>query len=209
MPAPFGNRTNVEFKYRLSERLRRVYEQDAIGHLLVARYLYLLLESGKKGRLIGLHPGMEVRGKGQTKLEGEADVLLFTGRAEFIPVEVKRTSTGFIDREIEKLDHLTSYLKSPWSVVASCQYGKDVDPEFERLSSYSPIEGYSRVVLSYDKLLGRPFWSLGADPFSWAPLSSDEIKEREERFVKRMIDQAENGEWNWMAEDLLNPPDMV
>ncbi|MGJ5826129.1 hypothetical protein [Streptomyces ossamyceticus] len=209
MPAPFGDRTNVEFRYRLSERLRRVYEQDAMGHLLVARYLYLILEAGRKGRLIGLHPGMEVREKGQVELEGEADVLLFTRRAEFIPVEVKRTFSGFTEREIGKLDHLASFLKSPWSLVASCQYGKDAGEEFEELSKYSAIEGYSRVVLSYDKLLGRPVWAINSDPFEWNPLSLDEIKKREQQFVRNLIDRVDNGRENWMAKELLNPPSRV
>jgi hypothetical protein len=209
MPAPFGDRTNVEFRYRLSERLRRVYEQDAMGHLLVARYFYLLLDAGRRGRLIGLHPGMEVRGKGQSRLEGEADVLLFTKSAEFIPVEVKRTSSGFTEREVEKLDHLASFLNSPWSVVASCQYGKDAGNEFEELVKYSASKGYSRIALSYDKLLGRPFWAINSDPFEWNPLGSDEIKAREQRFVRAMIDRAENGRVNWLEEDLLNSPDMM
>ncbi|WP_345616007.1 hypothetical protein [Streptomyces sanyensis] len=174
MPAPFGDRTNVEFRYRLSERLRRVYEQDAMGHLLVARYFYLLFGAGREGRLIGLHPGMEARRKGQARPEGEADVLLFTRRAEFIPVEVKRTFSGFTEKEIGKLDHLTSFLNSPWSVVAACQYRKDSEEGFEELAAYSPNEGYSRVVLSYDKLLGRPFWAINSDPFEWNPLSLDE-----------------------------------
>ncbi|MEU1317931.1 hypothetical protein [Streptomyces tibetensis] len=209
MPVPFGDRTNVEFRYRLSERLRRVYEQDAMGHLLVARYFYLLLDAGRRGRLIGLHPGMEARGKGKVALEGEADVLLFTKRAEFIPVEVKRTFSGFTEGEVEKLDHLTSFLNSPWSVVAACQYGRDADEGFEEIAEYSATEGYSRVVLSYDKLLGRPLWAINGDPFEWNPLSLDEIKEREQRFVRTMIDQVNIGRSNWLAEDLLNPPDMV
>ncbi|MFE2266447.1 hypothetical protein [Streptomyces griseosporeus] len=209
MPAPFGDRTNVEFRYRLSERLRRVYEQDAMGHLLVARYFYLLFDAGRRGRLIGLHPGMEVREKETAALQGEADVLLFTRHAEFIPVEVKRTSSGFTEREIEKLDQLAQFLKAPWSVVATCQYGKDAGEGFQELAEYSATEGYSRVVLSYDKLLGRPFWAINDDPFEWKPLSVDEIKDREQRFVTTLINRADTGKSNWLAEDLLNPPDMV
>lgn len=149
MSTPFGDRTNVEFRYRLSERLRRVYEQDAMGHLLVARYFHLLFSSGKTSKLIGLHPGMEVRRNGQSSLEGEADVLLFTKEAEFIPVEVKRTSAGFIDSEIGKLDHLASFLGSPWSVAATCQYGNEVGEEFPGLARHSS-RGYSRIALSYE-----------------------------------------------------------
>ncbi|WP_202461455.1 hypothetical protein [Streptomyces sp. SID8374] len=209
MSTPFGDRSNIEFRYRLSERLRRVYEQDAMGHLLVARYFYQLFEAGRRGRLVGLHPGIEVHKKGETRLEGEADVLLFTRRGEFVPVEVKRTSSGFTDGEIDKLGHLASFLKSPWSVVACCQYGKDAGTDFEQLAAYSESEGHSRIVLSYDALLGRPIWSLGSDPFQWNPLNLDEVKEREVKYVKRMAGQSKTEKFSWLAEDMLNQPKMT
>lgn len=47
METPFGDRPTVNFTYRVSERLRRVYEQDAMGHLLVAHYFDSLLGGGK------------------------------------------------------------------------------------------------------------------------------------------------------------------
>ncbi|WP_432081165.1 hypothetical protein [Streptomyces sp. WAC 04229] len=209
MTTPFGDRTNVEFRYRLSERLRRVYEQDAMGHLLVARYLAHVLGSGKEGRLIGLHPGIEVTIKGQKKPEGEADVLLFTKAADFVPVEVKRTHSGFTDREIEKLDNLTSFLRSPWSAVAICQYAKNVEHSFSDLSKRSPDGSYSRVALSYDKLLGRPFWAINSDPFAYTPMSPEEIEAREKDFVHRLAMQAEGGPDDWLESELLDPPGKV
>ncbi|MFG2803669.1 hypothetical protein [Streptomyces pseudovenezuelae] len=203
MKTPFGDRTNVEFRYRISERLRRVYEQDAMGHLLLARYFHLLFSSGKQSKLIGLHPGMEARRNDLSSPAGEADVLLLTRDAEFIPAEVKRTSSGFSDREIEKLDYLVNFLQAPWSVVATCQYGKDAGPEFSTLRKNTAY-GYTRVALSYDQLLEHyPFWSLGGDPFEWSPMNSEGIAEREKKFVNRLARSTNGGEKDWLTEELL------
>ncbi|WP_188281507.1 hypothetical protein [Streptomyces sp. CBMA29] len=208
MSTPFGDRSNVEFRYRISERLRRVYEQDAMGHLLVARYFHHLFSHGKTSRLIGLHPGMEIRRKGRSSLEGEADVLLFTRKSEFIPVEVKRTSSGFIDKEVGKIDHLASFLGSPWSVAVACQYGSEAGDIIPGLIKKSP-SGYSRISLTYDNLLvDYPVWTLGSDPFAWDPMSRDDIEKREREFVTRLASQ-ETGPTDWFADELMNRPKRV
>lgn len=211
MPTPFGDRNSVEFRYRLSERLRRVYEQDAMGHLLVARYFHALLHAGKDGRLIGLHPGVEAHKKGEVKTEGEADVLLFTRRSEFIPVEVKRTVSGLTEKEVSKLDHLADFMHSPWSAVAFCQYGCEVDEtQAKELASYTPEAGHSRVVLSYDQLLERhPFWGLGGDPFKWQALTEQDIASREDRFVTDLVRRLSGDRRDWLTEELLSAPDIT
>jgi hypothetical protein len=209
MSTPFGDRSSVEFRYRISERLRRVYEQDAMGHLLVARFFHLLFKSGKSGRLIGLHPGIEALRKGGSSPEGEADVMLFTKDSTFVPIEVKRTSAGFIDREIEKLDHLAKFVDAPWSAVVACQYGSEVGSEFPDLARKTG-SGYSRIVLSYDKLLeAYPMWALGSDPFAWDPMSPEGVDERELKFVTRLADSAGIGEYDWLSDELLNQPGKV
>ncbi|MCX4478395.1 hypothetical protein OOK44_18415 [Streptomyces cellulosae] len=211
MPTPFGDRSNVEFRYRLSERLRRVYEQDAMGHLLVARYFYLLLRTGRKGRLIGLHPGIEAHKKDEVRTEGEADVLLFTRRSEFIPVEVKRTVSGLTEKEVSKLEFLADFMHSPWSAVAFCQYGCEVDESVARgLASYTPEAGHSRVVLSYDQLLERhPIWGLGGDPFEWQVITESDIASREDRFIRDLVRHLSGEKSDWLTEDLLSTPDMA
>ena len=51
MDTPFGDRPLINFKYRLSERLRRVYEHDAVGHLLTMRYFKSIFGSASGSRL--------------------------------------------------------------------------------------------------------------------------------------------------------------
>lgn len=188
--SPFGDRPIVEFKYRLSERLRRVYEQDAMGHLLAARYFDSLLGIGNTKALIGLHPGMEIRKKGEAAPDGEADVLLLTADGEFVPMEVKRTATGFTPGELEKLERLQKSLASPWTAIATCQYASEAGEAFPQLTSRHPDSTYSRIALSYDALLEpNVHWGLGEDVLAWAPLSADQIKERERDFVRSLAGQ--------------------
>lgn len=186
MDAPFGDRPTVNFTYRLSERLRRVYEQDAMGHLLVAHYFDSLFRGGKSGRLIGLHPGMEVRMADETAIVGEADVLMLTRHGEFIPVEVKRRSAGLTDNEITKLDMLAATLSSPWSAVAACEYAVTAgDGLAASVLRHDADETYKRMVLTYDHLLEPMLvWSMGSDPFALDPLSADDIAKREQSFAE-------------------------
>jgi hypothetical protein len=198
MTTPFAERPNIDFRYRLSERLRRVYEHDAIGHLLVMRHMHALFENGRRGSLVGTHPGLEVLERGSLAVKGEADVLALTRDSAFVPIEVKRTSSGFTPEEIEKFNAIVDIMKSPWSGVAVCQYGRDVMPEFTSLEDRTDDPGARfRVLLSYDLLLDpMPFWQLGGDPFRWRPLTAEEIQQREANFVQGLASaSAESAEW--------------
>lgn len=209
---PFGERPSINFKYRLSERLRRVYEHDAIGHLLVARFFDFLMGEGRSRQLVGQHPGMEVRGTGSTLAAGEVDVLLLTLRGEFVPVEVKRRGSGITEPEVAKLEALVETLGSPWSGVAACEYLHRCTADLGALQVADEVEGtYQRIVLTYDHLLDpMPFWSMGADPFGMSALTEEEIEDREGRFVDTLVDHATNSAESWFEGDMLNryePPD--
>jgi hypothetical protein len=124
---------------------------------------------------------MEVLTKGANSVLGEADVLMLTTESQLIPVEVKRTSTGFTASEVGKLDALADHLKASWSMAAVCQYGKDVDPAFSGLEdrSHAP-DSHFRALLSYDALLNpMPMWTLGGDPFAWTPMADEQVNERQ------------------------------
>lgn len=205
MDTPFGDRPTVNFTYRLSERLRRVYEQDAMGHLLVAHYFDSLFRGGKSGRLVGLHPGMEVRPADDAAVVGEADVLLLSRYGEFIPVEVKRRAVGLTPDEITKLDVLATALSSPWSAIAACEYAAtavvDLAPSVVRAEADGT---YKRMVLTYDQLLEPMLtWSMGADPFALNPLSAEDIGKRENAFVDGLASRSENEHESTFEYDLL------
>lgn len=202
MRSPFGGRTSLEFEYRLSERLRRVYEADAMGHLLVARYLYGIVMGFRGDRLIGMHPGTEVLRGG--RVVGEADVLLLTRSAEFVPVEVKRTSAGLVPSEIEKLDILCKELASPWSAVAVGQYARDAGADMSSLRLKNPDNTYRRVALTLDHLLEPvPTWTVSGDPFAWTPLNPVAIAEREADFVKITAARETSDFEHWKEESML------
>jgi hypothetical protein len=201
---PFGDRHTATFMYRLSERLRRVYEHDAIGHLLVIRYFNSLMGAGSNSDLVGMHPGLDVRKHGSATTEGESDVLILLRSGDFVPVEVKRSYGSMTPLEVGKLDHLVALLRAPWSVLAVCQYGKDAPPEYLAYEQRGANEPPHRLVLSYDTLLDpRAVWGLGADPFAWSPLTAHQISDREKDFVNRLAQQAKDGDKDWMEWQLL------
>lgn len=204
MTTPFQERPIIDFKYRLTERLRRVYKHDAIGHLLVARYFHWLLDGGGDRGLVGLHPGMEVRRHNESAALGEADVLILTHDANFIPVEVKRTANGFVAKEIEKLDALAGALNAEWSALATCQYGVNIASSYESLEMRTERP---RFILSYDTLLkSHPVWMMNEDPFAWRPLNPDEIEEREREFVQRLARKSEGSSTTRLEGFMLNRP---
>lgn len=206
MNTPFGDRPAVNFTYRIAERLRRVYQHDAVGHLLVAHHLDSLLESGKSGRLVGLHPGMEIRAEGAASVVGEADVLLLTREGQFVPIEVKRLAGGLTEGEIVKLDSLATALTSPWSAVAACQYSAYCDRDLGLLVARHDRDGtYKRMVLTYDRLLDpNPIWALGDDPFALTIMSADEIANRERGFVDSLATRSTDVHDSMFEYEMLN-----
>lgn len=208
MDMPFGDRPVLNFRYRIGEPLRRIYAQDAMGHLLVARHFSSLLGIGRSGRLIGVHPGMEVRPVGASSALGEADVLLFTKKGDFIPIEVKRSASGLTPNEILKLESLADLLRAPWSAVAACQYAKDTGLDLDGFQERALDGTYRRILLTYDALL-EPFavWSLGADPFAWRPLTPEQVADRESKFVASLADQAIHRGDDWQADEIMRKPD--
>lgn len=197
---PFGDKHNTEFKYRLSERLRRVYEQDAMGHLLAAHYLSVILGD----RLIGVHPGMEVQAAGADSPIGEADVLAFSYLGEFIPVEVKRSISGLTENELHKLDALCATFDAPWSAIAACHYMREDVDGFHAVADRFPDGTHRRIALAYESLLDPiPVWSLDADPFEVAPLTEDEISERERRFVNNLAGYRGLSAASWLEFEML------
>lgn len=204
---PFGDRPTTNFRYKLSERLRRVYEQDAMGHLLVMRYLGAMYHDTSDRRIVGLHPGIEVLKADRDTASGEADVLMLTTQGEFVPTEVKRTFSGLSGDEVRKHEVLTAMLDSPWSVLAACQYEGRGGGIAAQLRSRNEDGTHARVVLSYDHLLEPlPFWALGDDPFEARVLDAVQIAERETEFVRRLAALADDADFDWLAATMLRRP---
>lgn len=204
---PFGDRPTTNFRYKLSERLRRVYEQDAMGHLLVMRYLGALYHGTSERRIIGLHPGIEVLSAGEDTVSGEADVLMLTTQGEFIAAEVKRTFSGLSEEEVRKHEVLSSLLDSPWTILAACQYERSEREIAAQLRGRNEDGTHARVVLSYDHLLEPlPYWALNDDPFEARVLDEVQIAEREKEFVRRLVALADDGDFDWLAATMLRRP---
>lgn len=201
---PFGDRPTIDFKYRLSEQIRRVYEVDAMGHILVARFFESMFGFGPQSQLIGMHPGMSVfPSEGNTEI-GEADLLMLTRWGDFIPIEVKRTAAGLTQSEVGKLDSLATAMRSPWSGVAACQYARETGDLLDSLATRNADGTHLRLALTYDLLLKpHPIWALGDDPFAPKELNDEEIATREKDFVTALVTRAKESNVDWLAYSML------
>ncbi len=201
---PFGDRPSVDFKYRLSEQTRRVYEVDSMGHVLVARFFESIFGFGSQSHLIGMHPGMSILpAEGNTEL-GEADLLMLTRDGEFVPIEVKRSATGLTQQELTKLDSLADHLGSPWTGVAACQYARDASDSLDSIPTRNADGTHRRMVLTYDHLLDdHPVWAMSSDPFAFAPMDDHEIEIREKQFVSFLSNRAKEANTDWLAYSML------
>lgn len=182
-PFPQGQ---VKFKYRLGESLRRVFAQDALGHLLALRFFVRLMGDMSKN-LIGLHPGLEAIRENETQIAGEADVLMMLSNGDCIPAEVKKSFVGVTEGELVKLENLRAIWNAPWSVVAVTDYAHNAPDEFADIEQRGEeIENY-RILLTYDQMLEpHPIWALGSDPFEWKPMSIEAISDREKEFAAQL-----------------------
>jgi len=175
---------SVAFRYRLGEAIRRVYEHDAIGHLLTARF-FALLFGRSSSSIIGVHPGIDVRTRGSSTRLGEADVIVLRRNGGVVPVEVKRSFAGVMAvGEIDKLDALVAGFSAPWSVVAVPAWASTAPEGVESLASRNADGTHKRMVLTYDQLLDTTLvWNWGSDPFAWKVLTPVEIEERQARWT--------------------------
>lgn len=204
MDLPFGDRPSIDFKYRLSEPARRVYEVDAMGHILAARFFESILGSGSSGRLVGSHPGTSIFELDGNREIGEADVLLLTRSGEFIPVEVKRTASGLTGVELGKLDALALALGSSWSATVACQYEHDTGGELDGVAQRNEDGTHRRMSLTFDALLDpHATWAMGADPFTIEALSSQQIRQREKDFVDSVAQRSSDSPSDWLAYRML------
>lgn len=138
---------------------------------------------------------------------GEADNLLLFRNADFVPVEVKRSFSGVVEGEVNKLSELASALRAPWSAVAVCEYGRGAPDAFIGLECRSEGADPFRLILTYDTLLEQhPIWALGTDPFAWAPLSDEAIRKRETAFVQRLARGVEEEDASWLEHSMLRRP---
>jgi hypothetical protein len=161
---PFADQRQATFRYRLSERARRVYEHDAIGHLLVASFFDSIFQGSDSSRIIGLHPGMR--------------------NGDFVPVEVKSRAAGMHESELAKLQALAEQISAPWSVAAVCQY-HTIGDDAPHFALYDEETGaYSRMYLSFNNLLDlHAVWTFGDDPFKVEPMSQEDVQIRETEYV--------------------------
>ncbi|WP_084125983.1 hypothetical protein [Demequina sp. NBRC 110054] len=203
---PFPHHASAQFWYRISERLRRVYEHDAMGHILACHWFAMAFSSGGPETLLGVHPGLEVVDVKTQRVVGEVDVMLMAADGKLIPIEVKSSVAGVTDEELAKLNAVAGRLQSPWTGTVVAAYGAQGgfdSRSFERCRTSD--QRYEHINLAYDHLLNRhPLLRLGGDPFEAEPLSYEAIQDREAKYVQTLSGEGALGTFNWIEHELLD-----
>lgn len=189
----------LRFTYRLGEPLRRVLETDSLGHVLVLRWVIELFE---RGGLVGAHPGVTFAGADGQSI-GEADVLLLFSDGSLVPIEVKRRGAGVDERALSLMDTLADALEARWDALAITQAGRDL-PDIAAAERRSPDR--PRLLLTDDQI-HEPLviWTMGSNPFEWAPRTADQDRERERAYRKALAANDPDVPWDRVADTLLNP----
>lgn len=193
----------LDFWYKLGEVVRRAFEKDAVAHLLSILFISQILD----GRgVVGGHPGVDTKPKGEGNRIGETDILIALPDGEVVVGEVKERPRGFTHYEINRLDELATAWASPWTVLATPTPGREaaVLKELERPSS----SGKRRIVLTGDHLFDRrAVWVLGRDPFGWSEMSESDEAERHDDFIRSLENLTVTGPaWLDTTDAMLEEP---
>lgn len=208
MTTPFDDREQVAFRWRISERTRKLYEVDALGHLMLMRYFGLIFGAGPRSSLIGMYPGIDVTPSGGTQRVGEADLLTLFRNGDLVPAEVKRSFGGVTDTEVDRLEKLARLISAPWSCLAVSRYALEGAGDYPERAHRHVDEVPFRLALTWDHLLElHPLWTMGSDPFAWAPLNETDRAKREAEFVKWIISWSERTSATWLEEGMLQSPE--
>lgn len=150
------NESTLNFGFRLGEPLRRAIENDSVYHLLVARYLMVVMQNSPIP-LVGVHPGVDFIRDGQ---QAEADVVILLANGEVVPVEVKTRSAGFKTHDVEMLDRLVTWFDGRASIAAAGDADANIVADFAALARDYPPP-VRRLLTSQDWLCQYPVVSFG------------------------------------------------
>lgn len=160
----------VVFRYRASSALLKLLDNDALGHLLLFRWLVSLFGHGMRDDyLVGGYPGIEfVDADG--RVLGEADVLLAFSDGTLALAEYKRSARGLTLNEVAKLDSLAELVGASWTVVATHDAAADCGAIWSECQQVLPQR--PRFVLTGDQLFNYPLPAIGSSPFAQPDLAS-------------------------------------
>ncbi len=187
-PYPDGE---LKFRYRAGEPLLRVVGQDVLSHLFALRFFLDLFRPSydNPSYLYGGYPGVDIYDSDSDQCVGEADVLLILASGEVVPGECKRRGNGLTESELAKLEKLTERLESPWSFVATLDWGADCPDLWEK--SVRALPASPRFALTGEQLLTWPVSGMAA--LGWTTADSDMRAAVHANFVDRLVHPIRRG----------------
>jgi hypothetical protein len=160
----------VVFRYRASSPLLKLLDCDALGHLLLFRWLVSLFDHGMTDDyLVGGYPGVEFVDVDGTVL-GEADVLLVFSDGSLGLAEYKRSARGLTADEVDKLDSLADRVGASWTMVATHDSAAACGAIWSECQQVLPQR--PRFVLTGDQLFSHAVPAIGASPFAAPDLTT-------------------------------------
>jgi len=173
------------FRYRASEMLRQTLQQNALPHLLAARWLVALL--GGAG-LYGVHPGVEFRDEAGNPV-AEVDLVLLFSDGAIALGECKLTPRGLLQGDVNKLEDFADRFGASWTFYAVPAWLSDCGEPWSRLPRDSPER--PRFVLTNEQLV-QPAedvrWALGTNPLRPVPADEVQCAAWHDRFQERLAD---------------------
>ena len=171
------------FRYRASEMLRQTLQQNALPHLLAARWLVALL--GRQG-LYGVHPGVEFCDE-TGKRVAEVDIVLLFSNGTIALGECKLTPRGLLQADVDKFEDFADTLGASWTFYAVPAWRSDCGEPWQQLPRNRPER--PRFLLTNEQLVdpaGDVVWTHGTDPFRPAPADEAQRTTRHDQFLQRL-----------------------
>jgi hypothetical protein len=173
------------FRYRASEMLRQTLQQNALPHLLAARWLLALL--GRAG-LYGVHPGVEFRDEAGRAV-AEVDLVLVFSDGAIALGECKLTPRGLLQADVDKLEGFADTFGASWTFYAVPAWLSDCGEPWSQLSRDSPER--PRFLLTNEQLVqpaDEVSWALGTNPLRPVPADEAQRAVWHDRFLARLAE---------------------
>jgi hypothetical protein len=171
------------FSYRASEALRQTLQQNALPHLLAARWLVALL--GRAG-LYGIHPGVEFQDQ-SGKAIAEVDIVLLFSDGSIALGECKLKPRGLLQADVDKLERFADAIGASWTFYAVPAWLSECGDPWQQIRRDGPER--ARFLLTNEQLMQPPDevrWALGTDP--WRPAAADAARRAvmHDQFLQRL-----------------------
>lgn len=160
---------SATFYYRASIGLKTALSTNSLTHLLALKYLSSGFQNGRE-RIVGVHPGIELRQDGESRFEIDGTILLSSGGLAI--GEVKNRSVDMTPAVVDQLELLGDKLDVAFTFYATPEFRSTVTAEYDLLARCLPER--PRIALTGDELYTQyAGWTINSTPVDMHPSGED------------------------------------